>query len=33
VRFDAHVEKEQKILDIVGEMRELVLEENGNGTR
>ena len=26
-------EKEQKILDIIGEMRELVLEENGNGTR
>jgi type I restriction enzyme M protein len=26
-------EKEQKILDIIEEMRELVLEENGNGTR
>jgi type I restriction enzyme M protein len=26
-------EKEQKILDIIEEMRQLVLEENGNGTR
>ena len=26
-------EKERKILEIIKEMRELVLEENGNGTR
>ena len=26
-------EKERKILDIIGEMRELVLEENRDGTR
>ena len=26
-------EKEQKILDIIGEMRELVMEESGHGTR
>jgi hypothetical protein len=26
-------ETPQKILDLIGEMRELVLEENGNGTR
>ena len=29
--LESVAEKEQKILDIIGEMRELVLEENGNG--
>jgi type I restriction enzyme M protein len=31
--LESVAEKEQKILDIIGEMRELVLEENGNGRR